>query len=105
MSSSDAQASCRALFVGSVIGVLLCFSNMWFGLQTGWVTMASIQAAVLGFGVIRSWDELCRRWIGTHARAEHVPSGSIATEQDARSQQRCTSLGTKEEQDTLLADG
>jgi uncharacterized oligopeptide transporter (OPT) family protein len=32
---------------------------MWFGLQTGWVTMASVQAALLGFG---SWKVLHRVW-------------------------------------------
>ena len=33
----------RAVGVGLLVGSLLCFSNMYFGLQTGWVTMGSLQ--------------------------------------------------------------
>lgn len=33
----------RALVAGILIGSLLCSSNMYFGLQTGWVTMGSLQ--------------------------------------------------------------
>jgi uncharacterized oligopeptide transporter (OPT) family protein len=44
------DATVRASIVGSLIGVIFCFSNMYFGLQTGWVTMGSLQAALLGFG-------------------------------------------------------
>jgi hypothetical protein len=29
----------RSLLGGLLFGSLLCFSNMYFGLQTGWVTM------------------------------------------------------------------
>ena len=39
----------RALVLGAAIGLLLCFSNTFFGLQTGWVTMASLQSALLAF--------------------------------------------------------
>lgn len=38
----------RALCAGLVVGAVLCFSNTYFGLQTGWVTMGSLQAAILG---------------------------------------------------------
>ena len=31
----------------------MCFSNMYFGLQTGWVTMGSLQSTILGFGVFK----------------------------------------------------
>lgn len=41
----------RASVIGSFLGVGVCFSNTYFGLQTGWVTLASIQSAVLGFGI------------------------------------------------------
>merc|ERR1711965_485968 len=47
------QLSGRAVAVGLAVGTVLCFTNMYFGLQTGWVTMGSIQSAVVGFAVFR----------------------------------------------------
>ena len=32
----------------------MCMSNMYFGLQTGWVTMGSLQSAILGFGIFKA---------------------------------------------------
>ncbi|KAF8059133.1 oligopeptide transporter [Scenedesmus sp. PABB004] len=43
----------RALAAGLAVGALLCFSNTYFGLQTGWVTMGSLQSAILGYGLFR----------------------------------------------------
>uniref|UniRef100_A0A061R958 Opt superfamily oligopeptide transporter n=1 Tax=Tetraselmis sp. GSL018 TaxID=582737 RepID=A0A061R958_9CHLO len=43
----------RSLFVGLVVGTVLCCTNMYFGLQTGWVTMGSLQSALLGFGLFQ----------------------------------------------------
>jgi len=43
----------RAVIGGLLIGSLLCFSNMYFGLQTGWVTMGSLQSSLLGFGIFK----------------------------------------------------
>ena len=41
------------VLIGLVLGALLTFSNMYFGLQTGWVTMGSLQSALLGYGVCK----------------------------------------------------
>jgi OPT family oligopeptide transporter len=41
------------VLIGLFIGLLLTFSNMYFGLQTGWVTMGSLQSALLGYGICR----------------------------------------------------
>ena len=43
----------RAVAGGLAVGSVLCFTNMYFGLQTGWVTMGSIQAAVVGFAIFK----------------------------------------------------
>eukprot|EP00878_Enallax_costatus_P030311 GHUV01032989.1.p1 GENE.GHUV01032989.1~~GHUV01032989.1.p1 ORF type:complete len:347 (+),score=66.28 GHUV01032989.1:219-1259(+) len=43
----------RALAAGVAVGAVLCFSNMYFGLQTGWVTMGSLQSAILGYGLFQ----------------------------------------------------
>ncbi len=47
------QLTIRAVTTGLCVGSILCFSNTYFGLQTGWVTMGSLQSAILGFGVFR----------------------------------------------------
>eukprot|EP01132_Coremiostelium_polycephalum_P000385 gene385-486_t len=43
------QFSLRAAIAGVLVGGLMCFSNMYFGLQAGWVTMGSLQSTLLGF--------------------------------------------------------
>jgi len=43
----------RSVVAGVLIGGLMCFSNMYFGLQTGWVTMGSLQSTILGFLAFR----------------------------------------------------
>ncbi|KAJ1984279.1 OPT super [Dimargaris verticillata] len=43
----------RAVAVGLLIGCLLCFSNMYFGLQTGWISMMSLQSSLVGFVFFR----------------------------------------------------
>lgn len=43
----------RAVVVGLVIGVLLACTNSYFGLQTGWISMMSLQASLLGFAVFK----------------------------------------------------
>lgn len=57
--------SARSILTGAVIGSALCLSNMYFGLTTGFVTMASIQAAVLGHAIYileaPQWAPACCR--------------------------------------------
>ncbi|EIE19928.1 OPT superfamily oligopeptide transporter [Coccomyxa subellipsoidea C-169] len=53
MREDEPQLTFRAVGTGLVVGSLLCCSNTYFGLQTGWVTMGSLQSAVLGFGIFR----------------------------------------------------
>ncbi|KAI8364695.1 OPT oligopeptide transporter protein-domain-containing protein [Radiomyces spectabilis] len=43
----------RAVAVGLLIGTVICFSNMYFGLQTGWISMMSLQASLLGYAIFR----------------------------------------------------
>lgn len=33
------QLQVRAVILGLLIGTLLCYTNLYFGLQTGWVSM------------------------------------------------------------------
>ena len=44
----------RGVLVGLAIGVVICFSNMYFGLQTGWVSGMAMPAALIGFGFFKT---------------------------------------------------
>ncbi|KAI2625469.1 OPT oligopeptide transporter protein-domain-containing protein [Xylaria nigripes] len=44
----------RGVAVGLLVGLVIVFSNMYFGLQTGWVSMMTMPASLLGFGVFRT---------------------------------------------------
>src|SRR5947207_15485130 len=44
----------RAVIVGLFIGTLACFSNCYFGLQTGWISMMSLPLSLLGFWVFKA---------------------------------------------------
>ena len=59
------QLTLRSIVVGVSVGTVLCFTNMYFGLQTGWVTMGSIQSALLGYGVFQL---PFARWLGLKCR-------------------------------------
>lgn len=39
----------RSLLLGLAIGVVICFSNTYFGLQTGWVSSMAMPSALIGF--------------------------------------------------------
>jgi uncharacterized oligopeptide transporter (OPT) family protein len=43
----------RGVVVGLLVGLVICFSNMYFGLQTGWVSSMTMPASMLGFGIFR----------------------------------------------------
>ncbi|GAA5830912.1 hypothetical protein JCM5353_002648 [Sporobolomyces roseus] len=43
----------RAVLCGLIIGTLTCCTNMSLGLQSGWVSMMSLQATLLGFGIFK----------------------------------------------------
>ncbi|SCV70481.1 BQ2448_1875 [Microbotryum intermedium] len=49
----EPEFTLRAVIAGLVIGTLLCFTNMYFGLQSGWISMMSLQASLLGFSVFK----------------------------------------------------
>lgn len=44
----------RGLAVGLLVGLVICFSNMYFGLQTGWVSTMSMPASLLGYGFFKT---------------------------------------------------
>ncbi|KAI9814881.1 MAG: hypothetical protein M1826_002151 [Phylliscum demangeonii] len=44
----------RGIAVGLVVGILICFSNTFFGLQTGWVSGMTMPASLVGFAFFRA---------------------------------------------------
>jgi hypothetical protein len=44
----------RSLIVGLVIGTLIIFSNTYFGLQTGWISIMTMPSSLIGFAVFKS---------------------------------------------------
>ncbi|KAI9298548.1 OPT superfamily oligopeptide transporter [Neoconidiobolus thromboides FSU 785] len=44
----------RGILLGLTIGSLLSFTNMYFGLQTGWISMMSLQASLIGYAIAKS---------------------------------------------------
>ena len=43
----------RGVAVGLLVGLVICFSNMYFGLQTGWVSTMTMPASLMGFGIFK----------------------------------------------------
>ncbi|KAL8952616.1 MAG: hypothetical protein Q9222_001490 [Ikaeria aurantiellina] len=44
----------RSTLIGLAIGVIICFSNTYFGLQTGWVSGMTMPAALIGFAFFKT---------------------------------------------------
>ncbi|OQO10079.1 hypothetical protein B0A48_04435 [Cryoendolithus antarcticus] len=51
--SEQSQFTLRALVLGLVIGVLIAFSNTYFGLQTGWISGMAMPSALIGFAYFK----------------------------------------------------
>ncbi|KAK3817761.1 MAG: OPT oligopeptide transporter protein-domain-containing protein [Benniella sp.] len=69
------QFTWRAMWVGLGIGALLCFTNMYFGLQTGWISMMSLQSSLLGFAIFKTFKPYLKQPFGP---AENIVLQSIA---------------------------
>ncbi|KAI1765865.1 OPT superfamily oligopeptide transporter [Hypoxylon sp. FL1150] len=48
------QFTVRGIAAGLFVGFILVCSNMYFGLQTGWVSMMTMPASLLGFGIFKA---------------------------------------------------
>ncbi|KAI9149134.1 putative oligopeptide transporter [Paramyrothecium foliicola] len=43
----------RGVAAGLAVGTVICAANVYFGLQTGWVSIMSMPASLMGFGIFR----------------------------------------------------
>ncbi|KAJ2922549.1 hypothetical protein H1R20_g14535, partial [Candolleomyces eurysporus] len=53
LSAAQPEFTLTAVFIGLAIGCLICFTNLSLGLQSGWISMMSIQSALIGFLISR----------------------------------------------------
>jgi len=44
----------RGILVGLGVGLIICFSNMYFGLQTGWVSSMAMPSSLIGFAFFKT---------------------------------------------------
>ncbi|PWN28113.1 OPT superfamily oligopeptide transporter [Jaminaea rosea] len=51
--SSSTELTGRAILIGLIVGSLLCFTNCYFGLQSSWISMSSMQSALVGYGLVK----------------------------------------------------
>ena len=59
--SEQPQFTLRALLLGLLIGILIAFSNTYFGLQTGWISGMAMPSALIGFAYFKGIRTLmCR---------------------------------------------
>lgn len=59
--SEQPQFTIRALLLGLLIGVLIAFSNTYFGLQTGWISGMAMPSALIGFAYFKGLRALMYR--------------------------------------------
>ncbi|KAG4418548.1 hypothetical protein IFR04_008351 [Cadophora malorum] len=45
----------RGILVGLGVGLVICFSNMYFGLQTGWISSMSMPSSLIGFAFFKTF--------------------------------------------------
>lgn len=50
----------RGVLCGLAIGIGICFSNMYFGLQTGWVTGMAMPSALIGFAYFKTVSRMLK---------------------------------------------
>lgn len=65
----------RGVAVGLLVGLVICFSNMYFGLQTGWVSTMTMPASLMGFGIFKT---LSRRLEFPFSPVENVLVQTVA---------------------------
>lgn len=44
----------RSVVAGLTVGTVICAANVYFGLQTGWVSIMSMPATLMGYGIFKS---------------------------------------------------
>ena len=81
----------RATALGLVIGCLLCFTNLYFGLQTGWISMYDRTVLSHLLTLILLQDVTA---IGSHRfLARQIPSHTDVRSRECRTANHCSCDG------------
>ena len=67
--SAQPQFTLRALVAGLLIGILIAFSNTYFGLQTGWISGMAMPSALIGFAYFKGLRALLWKLGGSFRRS------------------------------------
>ncbi|HEY4001225.1 MAG TPA: OPT/YSL family transporter, partial [Candidatus Xenobia bacterium] len=59
------QLTFRAVVMGSFLGVIMCASNMYVGLKTGWGLGVAITACIMSFAIYKTLRTAFPRWFGS----------------------------------------
>src|ERR1700690_3991994 len=60
------QFTLRSFIVGSIIGAVMCLSNLYVGLKTGWGLGVAITACILSFAVYSTLARILPRLFGNN---------------------------------------
>src|SRR2546423_14773909 len=60
------QFTLRSFIVGSVIGAVMCLSNLYVGLKTGWGLGVAITACILSYAVYSTLSRVLPRVFGNN---------------------------------------
>lgn len=66
--SEQTHFTLRALLMGLIIGVLIAFSNTYFGLQTGWISGMAMPSALIGYAYFKGLRTLLSHCEGNIGR-------------------------------------
>jgi len=58
--AKEPQMTLRGVLAGTVIGLVVLVSNMYFGLQTGWISMMTLPSSLIAYGVFRALNPVLR---------------------------------------------
>ncbi|KAL2431951.1 hypothetical protein ABEF95_004585 [Exophiala dermatitidis] len=59
--SEDGAFTLRAVLMGCLLGIFVCTTNMYFGLQTGYTNGMSSVSSLLGFVAFKGWERCTKR--------------------------------------------
>ncbi|KAL2398713.1 hypothetical protein ABEF93_004217 [Exophiala dermatitidis] len=59
--SKDGAFTLRAVLMGCLLGIFVCTTNMYFGLQTGYTNGMSSVSSLLGFVAFKGWERYTKR--------------------------------------------
>lgn len=60
--SENQNFTLRGIIVGLFVGLIICFSNTYFGLQTGWISAMTMPSSLIGFAFFKTLGKHLGPW-------------------------------------------